>query len=231
MKWDDEEVFGLDLSIDGCDEVMYQFSRKDWVAHERHLFAHKWFDYRFMHPVHATFLYAHEYRKAYRDAFARNIDKRASEHILPLKKENVFECEAQVISGIWHGRQFADALGMPYDTFIREAIGNTLRYWQQRHLPRAWQIYSERVCERVAERWDQMQSGALLYGVHPEYQNDRYVGSPPQNAHHEWLMAQAMRRDNPAEPLRRFVNEMNILPIEKIEGRFGIEMTERVRLQ
>lgn len=230
MNWLDEEVFGLDLSVDECEWLMFSFQRKDWVKHERQLFTHKWFDYRFMHPVHATYLYAHEYRKAYRAAFARNIDKRASEHILPLREQDLFACDKQVISGIWHGRQFADALGMPYDVFISESLTETLRYWKQRHLPRSWQIYSDQVCERVAARWEEMQGSMMLVGRHPEYKADAYVGSDPQNAHHEWLFGQAMKRQNPASPLARYVGEA-LLPIEKVEQRFGVEMVDRVRLQ
>lgn len=89
----ENSYFGADLSWEEYDERMIRIN-KDWVEEERSLFICKWFDYRQMHPVQATYLYADEYIKAFRNHYARNYDRAATEGgrpIRPWRQEDIFE--------------------------------------------------------------------------------------------------------------------------------------------
>lgn len=238
-------IFGTDLSWDRYDELMLDYFVKRLrirltnprfmsaekfdgeIRLEVDLFRKKWFDYRFLHPVAATYLYAHHYERAYRNAFGRNIDRNAAEHIKVLKHEDLFQCKQEFITSIWRGRQIVDAIGAPYDFAIESGIRNTLRWWKQRHLPRPGQIFNDWVCETIVAEWEERKKAATPYSDHLEYRTQNYVGSRDQNDHHEHLLELADLRGNPEPLLSRFY-ENELLPIEKIEARFGAATAERI---
>jgi hypothetical protein len=225
----DSEIYGVDSDAEACDRFAHTYIRKEWAEIEGPLYSGKWFDYRLLNPLAATYVYAHEFVKAYRVAFGRNFDSGAAEHIRPLKSRKLEELPKATISGLWRGRQTADALGIPYDVYLSQAFHWTLRYWRRAHLPRPIQLYSDLVVDRVPASWAELQEGRLYYSALPYYRMDLYQGLASQNQHHEWLLAQAAKRTNPAAALGRFVYGEKLLPEEKALGRFGMEMLERAR--
>jgi hypothetical protein len=220
---DSAEIFGQNFDIYKYDELQFLNVRKDWQEYEVMLFGSKWFDYRFMHPVRATYLYAYEFERAYRSSFRSTIDHRAADHIRVFKKSDLFECDKTVISGIWRGRQHADALCMPYNLYVTLALEALLRHWNRNHLPRPTQIYSAEVCAAVSSEWKRRQEVQVFYSTHHAYRAQNYIGSRDQNDHHEWLLHLASKRQNPVHLLINFLKE-DLLPERKIEARFGREI-------
>lgn len=209
---------------------MIKHVRADWREFEGMLFTSKWFDYRFMNPVVATYVYAHEYVKAFRAAYRVTFDARACEGprpITPMKHHDLFRCSQPFISAIWRGRQHADAMGIPYDVYLELAFEGNLRFWKQAFLPRPAQFYSGEVCKYIAERWEDRQKGIFYYGRHSAYRTHRYVGAPMQNDHHEWLFDQATKRDNAFRMLANMYAS-ELIPLEKIKTRFGEDVSQRV---
>ena len=222
-----EAVFGLDLPAEEYDRLMFLHVRKDWQKFEGPLFTSKWFDYRFMNPVAATYQYAADYVRVYKLFFRATIDRAAAEFVRPLKDPDLFKCPQTTISAIWRGRQHADAMGMPYTVYQTLAMESVLKYWKQRHLPRPCQLYSNQVCERVAAEWEKRQLGILYFGAHSAYRMQRYVGAQVQDDHHEWLFDQAAKRQNSFLSLLDMV-ENNLLPLDKIKLRFGEDVAQRI---
>lgn len=222
----DEVVFGVDISRIDADRLASEFIRKDWIEIERALQTGKWFDYRFMNPTAATYLFAHEFTKAYRNAYKRNIDTIRGEFVTPLPAD-LFKAKARsTISGIWRARQVADAMGMPYDVYLSRAYHWGTRFWQQGHLPRAQQIYSELIKDRVAIDWDEYQRSRFYYSSKPHYMTVNYDERvKAQNDHHEHLFEQIARRGNRAALIAQFIYE-DLLPIEKINSRLGPELCQ-----
>ena len=60
----------------------------------------------------------------------------------------------RTISGMWRARQVADALGMPYDPFIRSGMEYMLQESGKKRLPRPNQLWSEAQVQRAIEVWD-----------------------------------------------------------------------------
>jgi hypothetical protein len=209
-------------SIQELDVMMFKHINFKWLAVEAELFQSKWFDYRFLHPVLATEQYAQAFSEVYRDNYRRNIDKATSEHISPLSNPNIFECKPATLIGLWRGRQVADMLCIPYETFLRLSYQERLRYWRSKHLPRPSQLYSTEVVERVITQWEKMQEVRLYFSELPEYSNQHYIGTPAQKDHHEFLMAQCDRKTVKREWLDILTGVKNLLPLEKVEYRFGI---------
>jgi hypothetical protein len=218
------------MSWEDYDILAFRHIKKEWLALELGLMTSKWFDYRFLHPVQATLVYANAFQKAYRDAFSRVIDRAAGEHIQIVNEAEFFEKNKPVkVSGLWRGRQIADAIGMPYEIYTALAMKHALNYWKQRHLPQAQQLYSERIVERVVDEWAERQKAILLFSTLPIYRNERYLGTRPQNDHHEWLFAQAELRPHRNELVARFAFQEAILPIEKVESRYEAGVLDEIR--
>jgi hypothetical protein len=228
----DENEIRAGLSWEDYDVLAWTRINKEWLELERGLMTSKWFDYRFLHPVQATLVYANAFHKAYRAAFASTIDHRAAEHIRLFDEATLFEPESKAhkirLAGLWRGRQVADAIGMPYEVYCTMALKETLRYWKQRYLPQPAQIYSERIVERVVEAWAERQKAILMFSRLPIYRNERYLGTQPQNDHHEWLFTQAQLRADPVSWVGEFVRQ-ELIPAAKVRSRFESETIERIR--
>ncbi len=224
----EEKIFGVDLTWTECDALALTHIRKDWTALERPLFQSKWFDYRFMHPVHASYLYTYYWSKAYKTYYEKSFDARAAEHIKPLKDDDLFRNNKMLIAGIWRGRQCADAIGMPYELFLHLAMSEALRYWKQRYMPRPTHLYSHDIVTRVTAKWEELQSARLFYAAHSDYRLHHYKGTQAQDDHHEWLLTQAGKRSDPTAVLRRLF-EQDLLPPEKVAMRFGDQMLSDIQ--
>lgn len=226
---DNETIYGLDLTVELYDDHQFKFVKAKWSSHELGLFGSKWFDYRFLHPTQATYLFAHHFSRIYRAFFAATIDRDAAEHIKPMKHEDLFQCPRDFISGMWRARQHADAIGIPYDLYLRLAFEAVLKYWKRRHLPRPTQLYSDHVVNFVVEQWEKRQEAQLHFGRHVEFRAPNYVGTPAQNDHHEWLFAQIAKRANAPALIARLVYEDEVLPFDKLAGRYDAQIVADVR--
>jgi hypothetical protein len=246
-----EAKFGLDTGRDEAARIMNRWIKNEWVTVETALYRGKWFDYRFMNPVQATYLYAHEFVKAYKQAYATNLDSNTARFVKPLDVERMFvepepkqdetekEFRKRAAShkmrtvGIWRGRMVADAMGMPYPIYLELAFHWTLRYWQQRHLPRPQQLYSDLVVERATIAWEERQQAEFYYSDLPQYKNglyreasdmiasnDRLDGTilHAQNQHHEWILTQCKDRVNGHALLAQMVFHDEVLPLEKVKA-------------
>jgi len=223
-----EKIVGLDRlsdDPDDRDDLMFRHVRPDWQRYELDLYTSKWFDYRFLDPVSATYVYAHAYKTIYRRLYRSTIDHKAAEHIHPLKHEDLFQCPKEVISAIWRGRQHADALGMPYEVFIEFAMEGRLRYWNQRHLPRPQHLYSAHVCEMVMEKWAKTLGNRFFYGRHPIFLTSNFEEMPVQIEHCEWIMTQVKARPSVLNEAYR----MNLLPARFIVAEYGQHALEKAQ--
>lgn len=217
------------LAGEGVDALMIRHIRNEWIGIEGSLYTGKWFDYRFLTPVEATRLYAKEFDKAYRQAYRKNVESKAAPYIRIFKTKDLFTEDAGMISGVWRGRQIADAMGIPYDLYLSLAFKARLSYWQQRQLPRPTQLYGRMVVEMAADAWEKFQEGKLFYSALPQYRNEAYADLDAQNAHHEWLLLQASKRGGSPAVLAQFIYEHAILPESKVQARFGQQVCDRTR--
>jgi hypothetical protein len=256
-----EALFGLETGQDEAARIMFgnRWIKSDWLAVEAALYRGKWFDYRYLNPVQATYLYAHEFVKAYKQAYSVNIDTGTAQFIKPLNVEKMFVLPEQKQDetdkafrkrlsshkmrtvGIWRGRMVADAMGIPYPVYLELAFHWSLRYWQQRHLPRPQQLYSDLVVDRATIAWEERQQAEFYYSALPQYKNGAYLEATRiladadidssvlhnQNQHHEWIFAQCENRVNGHEILAQMVFHDQVLPLEKVKARLDEHGFER----
>lgn len=225
-----EEIYGLDKSLDECDRIHFHVEPK-LQAEENALFSLKWFDYRCMHPVHATYLFAHAYSTAYKEAFARVYDRERAQYVSGLKGEDVFDFTGKRtngVTGIVRARQHADMLGMPYIEFTRIAFSWALRR-KRDYLPRPMHLYGFDLLTAIQETWRERQAGQVFVAADPLFRNGAYDALPVQDAHHEWLLQQAALRSNRDHYLARMLYDDDVLLESKVAARFGAEQLERAR--
>lgn len=225
------EFIGEGLSQGEYDELAFRFVRPAWLEREVPLFGLKWFDYRQLHPTQATYLYAHHLIEAYKGAYATNVDYTKAIYVVAFPNPDLFKNEQKHITAIWRGRQCADAMGMPYDVYLKQAYQLGVRGWGSKNLPRPSQLYnSARIVEPMQAYWEERRQTTPLFAESDHYQNDRYIGTAAQNAHHDYLLEIAGRRiETRAFVLGTFIFDKMILPEVKAVAKFGADIVERAR--
>lgn len=256
-----DEVFGLDISADDAALLMIKFIRREWIDQEPMLYTGKWFDYRFLNPVQATYLYAHHFTIINQRYYSRGISSARAPHIrlfrddmFKVKLDGLTEKEKSertrrhkmLVSGLWRGRMVADAMGMPYPVYLDRAFDTVLSWWNQRHLPRPTQLYSDLVIDRLSTAWQERKADRVEFSELPQYKNNAYsaivgaINARPdmdkcilrsQNDHHEHLFELAGMRGNNPELLARLIWQDQVLPESKVKARVSPEIFERVLRQ
>lgn len=224
----EREYLNHNLTITERDEFAFRMiPDKKWRDQERYCRNHCWFDYRFLHPFDATMVYVAAFNTVYREFYRSNRDYRAAEHLRIVEPDDMInnvEHYRKAIIGCWRGRMLADQFGMPYDSYIRDAMDIRLSYWKQRYLPQPMLLYGPMIVEKMEERWIRRQKTRMHFSSHPNYSTEWYIGTAAQNDHHEWLFEQVKFRSNPEEQLKELARK-GLLPVEKIKARYGDSLT------
>jgi hypothetical protein len=222
------------------DYITNEYIAVKFQEFDKGLFQTKWFDYRHMTNLQATKAYIEAYGAVYRRHYAQEFDRERAEHVRVLDfnqmmgalrgddKKSATKAKSRFV-GCWRGRQIADALGMPYDSYIDLAIGYRMRRWKQGYMPQPQHLYHEYDVEKIQARWEEMQTGRIYVAEHPAYLVQNYQGIAHQDDYHEWLFKQAQLRRNPGETLARFIND-DQMPYEKAMARsdeYTAEMIKR----
>lgn len=208
------------------DRLIDKYISQKFLAIEASLYTSKWFDYRFMSPVKATRLYAKTYQTEYRHMYRRYFDSRTAAYVKPIKFADIFDyareknANKSVLTGLWRGRQFADALGMPYQTFIENAFDIALRHWPHSFKPLPQNLYAEFVIEKMVDLWSELQLTGDFIAEDERYTNAWYIGTREQNDHHEWLFSRAERLGSRVERLADYTLR-ELLPADKVLTRLS----------
>lgn len=204
------EFPGFDLSDDKCEELLVRYiDRAQYGEVESDLYSTKWFDYRRLHPIKASYLYTSAYFKAYSLEMKVRFDVNRGEYMRPVKgyKDDMFAIKAaRHYSALWKGRQAADSLGTPYDFYCR-----TIMRWAEennwRHLPRPEHMYSTKVKDVVAERWSEEISTKLIFPQDPYYHAANYNGCDQQDVFHRYIEQAVERRQKKALILSQVIDK------------------------
>lgn len=220
-------VFGLDMAEERYDILAFRHVRPEWREYETSLMTSKWWDYRFMNPVAATYLYAHYYREEFKAMYRKAINHKAAEFINPLKVNDLFMGKPALISGMWRGRQHADAMGIPYNLYIRFAMEARMAYWARAAMPQPQHLYSEMVTDIVQAKWLEHLEGFFMTGHHEAYKVANYAHLTTQDQHIEWLFTQAAKRQNVQSALVSLC-EAGMIARGDIQNFYNAEVADRV---
>lgn len=191
--------YGYALDRAECEMKAIQYvDKKNYAFVEAGLFNTKWFDYRFMHPTLATYLFTHYYLEAYRSQIAARMDVGRAQFAQPIKnlRGEIFKADKREYTALWKARQAADELGIPYDfycyTLMRET-GESL--WTR--IPRPQQMYSPNLKVKVTERWVEESEARIILAKDIYYQAPAYCGAEYQDDYREYLSSLINSRLHP----------------------------------
>jgi hypothetical protein len=201
--------FGQDKSRDACDVLALCSIPQKFRDNEADLRGSRWFDYRQMNPVEATYLFAGEYRQATKTWHAKVRDLPSAERARGFVPDDLFASKELI--AMWLARQAADKIGCKYDFFLNYAFKNfTERGW--RWLPRPNQLYAEELVLDIETGWRVECAASLQLASDPFYHADAYAGLPEQDAYHEYVVAQIKQREHHYLTLSSVVYARKALP-------------------
>ena len=138
------------MSFIGCDFPQHELDAatvclvdSKHLRTEAELFNSKWWDYRLIHPLTATYMFAHEYKKAIKAGLRVRSDLYKAANYKGLKHEDFLQTSKSTITGMWKARQRADKEGVPYDFWCRSAM-KFAEQRQWKYLPKPTQLYSDK---------------------------------------------------------------------------------------
>ncbi|CDT54019.1 conserved hypothetical protein [Vibrio coralliirubri] len=208
---------------------------------EADLYKSKWWDYRLMHPLEATRVFADAYVKAMKSALKKQIDIYIGMNARVLKKGDLLLESKTTITGLWKARKIADKHGVPYEFWCHRAMEYAdLCCWP--YPPKPCHLYSESVkaesetwsaismVEFILTRWNEWRQVNLLVSTDDFYQIENNVEHPYQRAHRISLMRQIQRSSRPEFSLAAYVYENPMLKHTEAIQQFGEKAVARAKI-
>jgi hypothetical protein len=159
---------------------------------ESDYFQTKWFDYRRLHPLQATFYWLWCYQDAYQDYIHKYVDMESYEKGIRSDFLNSKEKNA-----IWRARRYCDRNGIPYDVFIRTRFQQKEDEWRAKNffprpkdmLPSLGLTVEE---ESACCNWEEPL--IIRWAVDPIYQINAWRGLECQLAYEYYLVEKMQQR-------------------------------------
>lgn len=212
------EVFlGYDLTFDQAEDrgmLIHPVHREG----EATLMKRRWFDYRKMHPVIATYCYAHYYKRQTQAFYAKCVDTRTAEEVIAFTPDDIFS--SRDLTSMWLARRAADQYCIPYPFVLNFAQERFLSR-AQRTFPRPNQLYGEEFEQDLLSAWKEQLARQITYSSSPFFKHSAWSNSADQRAHKVFVLAQVAQRPAPRYRLLARLLIEDILSVEEVEQRFG----------
>lgn len=178
----------------------------------------RWFDYRGLHPVEATYLYAHFYKEQTLKFYESVIDIRTLENARAFVPDDIFM--SRDMTSMWLARRCADEHGLPYPFVLRFAQDRFFNR-AQRTFPRPNQLYGEEFEIDLLAAWKEEVSRKITYSTHPRYKLAAWKGERDQAEHLDFVLNQIKARPAPRHRLMARMISEGIINRALIEKRFS----------
>lgn len=219
----EHEFFGSELP-DKLLEIKGMKIAPDHRVGEAKLRRTCWFDYRGMHPVTATYLFAHYYKQQTQKFYETTVDIRTVENARAFTPDDIFM--SRDLTSMWLARRFADEHGMPYPFLIRFAQD---RFFSrtQRQFPRPNQLYGEEFENDVLASWKDQLGRQLTYSRQARFTMSCWRGTADQAQHVRFLESQIKSRQAPHYRLLARVLNEDLMSLPIISSLFSQEEADR----
>lgn len=211
------EFYNDNLAFDHYEILMINHIPKKERKIETELMATKWFDYRLMHPMYATFYFYDLFAKEYQAYIAKNINIESAPFIFPFKgeaKRNFLKAKEGLT--VWRLRQKADMLGIRYDFFLKMAFSKIYRMKAGGRVipPRPSQLGGEDLLAEIHLSWEAMCKASLQVACSPYFHVSNYNHSLIQRDHERFVMSQVAQRSVPHYSLASCLHDFEVVRIE-----------------
>lgn len=192
---------------------------------ESDLYGSKWWDYRPLHPMAATYRFAEAYKTAFKRSLMRRYDLYVGLNHKGLKHEDFTKCSRAVVTGMWLARRMADRIGCPYEFYCNMAF----QYVERRDwkfLPTPQQLYVETpmfdwdisMVEFVRQNWEQTLRDRVMYATDDFYCVERFTGNRHQLEHQSYLLNRTLHHPHRALLIYTLVYEKRLLFEQAVEA-------------
>lgn len=195
------------VTVTQCDNFQKANIAESYQDEEKELMKTKWFDYRHLHPVQATDLFAQQYRKAYREYTKRRKDylevhNGSSDDITSMSKRK--------LTALTKARRAADRHCIPYDLYISAAFDwAESRIWKRIPMPN--HLYGELCLAFILKRWQNI----LMYSLHLPSSETFYAHHYNQEQHqiafYKWLSYTLSQKRSAEYALHSLMYDYNII--------------------
>lgn len=220
-----------------CDNLAFDHYEILTISHiplkdrksESELMTTKWFDYRLMHPMYATYLFYHLYTKEYQSFWAKSINHEAAPYIYPFKGEGRKDfLKAREALSIWRLRQKADMLGIRYEFFLKTAFNKIHRMQAGGRVipPRPSMFNKEDLLAEIHLEWEAMKMASLQIACSPYFRISNFNLSLIQREHEKHILEQIASRRISYYSLSHCLHELEVVSIESALQRFDSSTIE-----
>lgn len=179
---------------------------------EPELFHTAWFDYRGLHPLRRTAMFARHYNQIVAETITKEVDYNTGKWAG--KKRGSFDllsAQPSIRTAFWRARQQAERIGCPYPIYIRAVIRHFRdRGWK--HIPGPNQLFSEEALEVAANAWIETSQASVVW---PNSMGC-YADSTTWFKHDfdQWFLIHVMRRTQWQHILRDAVRKNLLTPAQ-----------------
>lgn len=219
--------FGGNLGFLNYEVLTIQHINHKEARVEPELMATKWFDYRRLHPMQATYYFVKCYHDAYRDFFRKAIDSARAPFVRGIKDHDFLNAKEKMT--FWRLRQNCDRLGLPYDFFLRFAMSHHHRMIGDGKVfaPRPNQfVKNEELFADALIAWENHCKATLKVACDPYYRASNYTGSRDQQAHEAFVIGQIKQRSVPRFSLHAAMYLYDVVRIEEALRQFDQQVVE-----
>lgn len=185
---------------------------------ESALMSSKWFDYRFLHPMEATYLFYSHYVQAHQNYFKKAINHEVANNAYPFKGEAKHDfLLAKEAPSIWRLRKIADFYGIKYDFFCNGVFNNVYRVQFNGKVvaPRPAMLRNEDIVKTVYNEWLAYRDGTLLFSCNPYFKVSSFESHDVQIQHEDFVIGQIQRKQAPEYALASSLYIHQVVRIEK----------------
>lgn len=224
------ERFDWQAMSDQEADVLYMTYFANFRSKEPMLYRVKWWDYRAMHPIKASFAFADAYTEAYRYMTAIRVDVRKAPYVNGLSRGVFVLIEPAERTGLNTARIVADRYGIPYDFWCREAM----RYaesmsWE--NMPRPQQLYSPEFINHILLRWEREQAVSLRLATHTMYAPDSHTENPDHQEYQRYLIEHVRQPASEIAQAQRLCSLMHLMTEKSLLEFSEITLREAKRLR
>jgi hypothetical protein len=229
---------GLALRPERYDALAIEYIPAKYWLNESALFGSKWWDYRMMHPMQATYHFVQAYKQAYKRAYSRRADSETAHWLKVFRHDDFLEGAASTRTAFWLARQQADEIGCPYDFFCTRAMHYAERRdWAM--LPRPQAMYSIKpmfkddltIAQHVERLWAEKCRTELMHSTADFYHTTEFVNNVHQRQHQRMLLTYLRNAPNRVLMLASLVYGQCVLSEQAVASALpdGSELLQRAK--
>lgn len=181
---------------------------------ESRLFNTKWFDYRRLHPLQATYYFVDCYKKRTKFFYERFVGQAIAQKTKGVKKADFLD--GKEASSFWRLRQLVDSMGVEYVSFFQWMEAFFASYPQKdNYYPRPYRFFLKDKELWLALRQDFYEAPEIHFAKDPFFTPERFCGHAYQLEYEKYIVRKILTKQvRQADILSSAMYRKNALRLE-----------------